>query len=133
VTRPGSSTRYGSLFGIVGACLVSIAFVFRFTGIPSWIPPALLVRVGIASPFTGMTRSFVALASGHLVDSFRWHPLGPLIFVACAIAPMAMVWSWRYGRIAWIGRLLTSPSVWIGAALAFAAVWVRQIVVLSPR
>lgn len=33
-------------------------------------------------PFCGMTRSFVALAHGHLVAALRFHPAGPLLFVA---------------------------------------------------
>jgi hypothetical protein len=36
-------------------------------------------------PFCGMTRSFVALAHGDIAASVRFHPAGPLLFVAMAI------------------------------------------------
>jgi hypothetical protein len=36
----------------------------------------------IDCPFCGMTRSFVALAHGDLGASLRFHPAGPLLFVA---------------------------------------------------
>src|SRR6185295_17087267 len=35
-------------------------------------------------PFCGMTRSFVALAHGRLEAALRFHPAGPLLFVALA-------------------------------------------------
>jgi hypothetical protein len=36
-------------------------------------------------PLCGMTRSFVALAHGDLAASIRFHPAGPLLFVAMAV------------------------------------------------
>ena len=100
--------------------LVALAFVFASTGIPAWIPPAPLVRLGIASPLTGMTRSFVALASGHIARAFALHPLGPLVFAACLAAPVLAIRPVALGARFW----------WCVAAL-FAIVWVRQILVFS--
>jgi hypothetical protein len=37
---------------------------------------------GLDCPFCGMTRSFVALAHGQVAAAFRFHPAGPLLFVA---------------------------------------------------
>ena len=37
---------------------------------------------GVSCPFCGMTRSFVALAHGDLGASLRFHPAGPILFVA---------------------------------------------------
>ena len=39
---------------------------------------------GVACPFCGMTRSFVALAHGELGAALRFHPAGPLLFSAMA-------------------------------------------------
>jgi hypothetical protein len=45
----------------------------------------------IDCPFCGMTRSFVALAHGDVAGAFRFHPAGPLLFVAMAVALVALV------------------------------------------
>ena len=37
---------------------------------------------GIDCPMCGMTRSFVALAHGHVREAFAFHAAGPLLFVA---------------------------------------------------
>jgi hypothetical protein len=100
--------------------LVALAFLFARTGIPSWIPPALLVRLGVASPLTGMTRSFVSLASGRVAKAFWWHPLGPLVFATCLGSPLL-------GR--YIAKL--GPRFWWCVAAMFAIVWIRQILMFS--
>jgi len=94
--------------------------VFASTGIPSWIPPAPLVRFGIASPFTGMTRSFVALASGHLERAFELHPLGPLVFAACLASPLIA-----------LRPVHVSGRLWWCVGAVFALAWIRQIVVFG--
>lgn len=40
---------------------------------------------GVDCPMCGMTRSFVAFAHGDLGAAFRFHPAGPLLFVAMAV------------------------------------------------
>lgn len=85
-------------FGVFGAALIALAFVFAATGIPRWIPPALLVRLGLPSPLTGMTRSFVTVASGDLLRAFAAHPLGPPLFVFCLALPVIAACSWARGR-----------------------------------
>jgi hypothetical protein len=100
--------------------LVALAFVFASTGIPAWIPPAPLVRLGIASPLTGMTRSFIALVSGHVLRAFTLHPLGPLVFAACLVVPV---------RPLLLARLAGSARFWWVVGGAFALVWIRQILV----
>jgi hypothetical protein len=42
-------------------------------------------------PFCGMTRSFVALAHGNLGAALRFHPAGPLLFLAMAVFVVAVV------------------------------------------
>lgn len=112
-------------FGAIGAALVAAAFAFASTGIPSWIPPAASMRFGVPSPLTGMTRSFVALASGDIAAAFAWHPFGPLVFAACIAAPIIGAVSWVRGeRLAATG-LLRRRVLWVVVAAAFAAAWVR--------
>lgn len=109
----------------LGATLVGLAVLFCLTGIPAWIPAAPLTIAGIASPLSGMTRSFVAMASGDVGAAFAWHPLGPPCFVACAAAPVLVVARVR------LPRPLATRAFATGLAAVFAAAWVRQIAVLG--
>lgn len=80
---------------------------------------------------TGMTRSFVALASGHVAHAFAWHPLGPLAFAACAVMPFVATASWIAGhRLGWVDRLVTSPASWWTFSAIVGVGWIRQLVVL---
>lgn len=45
---------------------------------------------GVDCPMCGMTRSFVALAHGDVGAAFRFHPAGPLLFVAMAALVVAV-------------------------------------------
>jgi len=119
-------------FGLLGAALLAAAGLFAARGIPAWIPPALLVRVGVASPFTGMTRSFVALASGNLRRAFLFHPLGPPLFGLCAGAAVVAIVSWVRGRrLDFLERHLRRRSVWLVAGVVISIVWIRQILVFG--
>jgi hypothetical protein len=115
---------------MMAASLLVMARVFATTGVPAWIPPALTVRLGVPSPLTGMTRSFVALASGHIGRAFGLHPLGPFVVAACVAGSVIAVASWVHGkRFSALARLASNRSLWYCVAAAFAAVWIRQILV----
>lgn len=117
--------------GSLGALAVVLGAVFAVTGIPSWIPTAPVVHLGVASPTTGMTRSFVALVSGDPARAFVLHPLGPLAFAACIAMPAIAVASWiRGARFVVVSRLLHSTAAWLCVGAVLAAAWVRQIVVM---
>lgn len=117
--------------GAMGLGLVVLAFLFAATGIPP-LPPAILVHLGVASPLSGMTRSFVALAGGDPLAAFGWHPLGPLCFAAGAGAAVVAALSWIRGRrLDALARRLAHRWVWGVVALAFAGAWARQIVFLG--
>lgn len=123
--------RFEVPLGILGAGLVGLAALFAVAGIPNWIPPALTVRFGIPSPLTGMTRSFVATASGDIAAAFLWHPLGPPAFAACVATPMVALASWvRARRFATLSRWLSSRKLWVALAFLTVLVWSRQIVAL---
>ena len=71
------------------ACLLQINDGGRVDA--SWLPfdslPPMCgsrALLGIECPGCGLTRSFVALASGDLSESFRFHRLGWLMFLATA-------------------------------------------------
>jgi hypothetical protein len=117
--------------GLLGASLVACAFAFAVFGIPP-LPPAPMLLLGVPSPLTGMTRSFVALAHGDVARSFAMHPLGPLCFGACVVAAISFALSLRtHERPKIVDRIVRLPySGWIAAA-AFMIVWVRQIAVFG--
>lgn len=118
-------------FGLLGGALVACAFAFALFGTPP-LPPGAMVALGVPSPLTGMTRSFVALANGDVMRSFAMHPLGPLCFVACVIATANGVRHVISGRrVVLVRRAIGLPyAPWLLAA-AFAVVWIRQIVVFG--
>jgi len=74
-----------------------------------------------------MTRSWNALARGHVSESVRFHPLGPLTFVgalAVAVAPPGAV----------DRALKRYPGAVAVFGFAWTAVWIGRIVVgLRPR
>ena len=51
--------------------LPSICLFYHLTGLPC--------------PGCGLTRSFVFLGHGHFYDALHWHPLGPAVFLLCAL------------------------------------------------
>jgi hypothetical protein len=108
------------------------AGLFAVAGIPSWMPPAASLGLGIPSPLSGMTRSVVALARGDLTASFHWHPLGPLVLVGVVLTAIVGWWLalTETSLPRWAG-FLSSRRAWLVLASAFAAVWIRQIVVLG--
>ena len=129
VLRPRTSL--DTWFGLLGGALIACALLFAAFGTPP-LPRGPMVAFGVPSPLTGMTRSFVALAGGHVTHAFALHPLGPLCFVACVVAVVNLAIERRHGRrAAIVRRALDVPyAPWL-LALAFGAVWVRQIVVFS--
>ncbi len=40
---------------------------------------------GLPCPGCGLTRSFVSMGHGLFMESYRWHPLGPVLFVMAII------------------------------------------------
>lgn len=116
---------------IVGATLIALAFVFAHAGTPPWLAPGLLPRLGLASPLSGMTRSFVALARGDVGAAFSWHPLGPFVFAACVAAVVGGIGNAITGWLPGHRSILRRAALWYGVAACFVIVWARQVVVLS--
>jgi hypothetical protein len=117
--------------GALGLSLLTCAALFAALGTPP-LPPAPMVVLGVPSPLTGMTRSFVAVAEGRLTDAFVLHPLGPLCFAACALAAVSLtVTAARGRRPAAVERIVALPHRGVIVAASFLAAWVRQIVVFG--
>jgi hypothetical protein len=75
---------------------------------------------GRPCPTCGMTRSWNALARGHVRDSVGYHPLGP---VALAVASLAVVAPNALNRPAF-----HSPMVIVPVAAAWLATWAIRFV-----
>lgn len=115
--------------GALALTVLAAGAVFAVSGIPAWIPPALSVRFGLASPLTGMTRSVVALMRGDVAGAFGWHPLGPLVVVAAVAVVTVAAVAWVRGRrLAGLASVVRARWLWYTAGAVTAAVWVRQIV-----
>ena len=82
--------------------------------------------LGVDCPFCGMSRSFVALAHGHLGAALSFHPAGPLLFVAMLLAVAAILVAALRGARPLSLRpsfLQAMNSVALGSVLAGAARW----------
>lgn len=121
--------------GVLAVGLLAVAAALALTGaggLPG-APEALLLKVGLASPLTGMTRSFIATIQGDLARAIYFHPLGPLCVLACLIAAANLaVITIRGERLALLDRLVRIRASWLAVAAVFVAVWARQILVFSP-
>lgn len=81
--------------------LPSICLFYHLTGLPC--------------PGCGLTRSFVCLGHGRLLEALHWHPLGPAIFFL-----FALLWL-RCGLFYWRGVTLLPLSPRTSARLSCAA------------
>ena len=69
---------------LVGVYVLSFALPVpggdgRILGLPTVCP--FNHMTGLPCPGCGLTRAFVSIAHGHLVDAVRWHALSPLMFL----------------------------------------------------
>ncbi|AFZ48363.1 hypothetical protein Cyast_2417 [Cyanobacterium stanieri PCC 7202] len=77
---------YGRSLGLVafGFPIVA-AYFFNITEQQSPFNCLFLKFVGIPSPGCGLTRSFLAITNGRLLESFSYNLLGPFLFCFCLI------------------------------------------------
>lgn len=77
---------YGRSLGLVFFCLpIFASYFFSFTETKSPFSCLFLKFVGIPSPGCGLTRSFLAMTNGNLLESFSYNLLGPFLFIFCVI------------------------------------------------
>ncbi len=77
---------------------------------------------GLPCPGCGLTRSFVCLGHEQFLESLHWHPLGPAIFLLCALLWLRCGLYYLRG-VTWLRvppRTLSRLSVAGGAALLLA-------------
>jgi hypothetical protein len=77
-----------------GLALVALALA-------GWVPPlppCPLRMLGLACPFCGLTRSFLALARGRVLEALAQNPAGPLLFLAVLVALPFLLYSCLTGR-----------------------------------
>lgn len=75
-------------WGILGGCALPVAGAYAHAqgiSIPLLACP-LKWMTGVPCPTCGMTRSFLALAQGHLEQSLTYHLFGPLLFIGFVVA-----------------------------------------------
>ena len=73
--------------------------------------------MGFVCPGCGLTRSVIALLSGHFAESVGWHPMGVLV-VLWAVN----LWWFRKFKFSDAGRKMVSHAVLIG----FFVPWIIQ-------
>lgn len=77
-------------WGAVAACVLAVPLFLSRTRLSG--PPCLFrLSTGLPCPGCGMTRSLIALWHGDLLTSFRYHPLGPPLFLFCALLLAALL------------------------------------------
>jgi len=76
----------------------------------------------------GMTRSFLAMGGLQIGEAFRFHPLGPVVYLAAVLSVLALSWSvFRKRRIMFhIERQTRGGLLRFGSALIVGA-WVLKL------
>lgn len=132
-TRPNDAV-YHWIYLILAAIVLALSFILfiRPDGMRVALPwmdvtlpeSCTFKRVfGFGCPGCGLTRSFICLAHGRLVDAWTYNPAGPLFFliVAGQIPYRALqIWRIRTKQEPWRGDKFTMSTIWILlAALVF--------------
>lgn len=115
---PGERATFLSLSAVflVSALLPMPGVDGRIAHLPSICP--FHHFTGLPCPGCGLTRAFVCLGHGQLVESLHWHPLGWLVYgVGAALWARAGV-SWLLGRsVLPFSRERVSQMSWLGASV----------------
>ena len=82
---------------------------------------------GLPCPGCGLTRSCVDLLHGNLVDSIRWHPLGPITVVAAVLLVLG-----AHRRFPGLMERLKSPAVLGAIAAVWIVVWLIRLPTFQP-
>ena len=72
----------------------------RIAHLPTVCP--FYTLTGLPCPGCGLTRAFVCLGHGQVVQSLHWHPLGLVLYGACVCMWAVRGWEWaRAAPTAW--------------------------------
>jgi hypothetical protein len=89
----------------------------RILHLPSICPFNALT--GLPCPGCGLTRAFVCIAHGHLLEAVHWHPLAPVVFMAGIVALVDNAARWSTGRSLFPDAPRWRSRVYWGAAVVF--------------
>lgn len=104
-------------------CLLTIFLLARFRA-PEQIlfPPCMFKTITGLSCFTcGMTHSFHALAQGQIIESFRYHLMGPFLFLVFAFLLLKWTVELIKRRLIRIEVDRTAAKI---TAILFFSIWV---------
>ena len=90
--RRFSISREGELLSL-GVIILGVSFLYPLVeGFVSRVTPGCLFHriTGIPCLLCGMTRSMAATSQGHLVEAFRFHLLGPPLFLLVVVVTAAL-------------------------------------------
>jgi len=102
-------------------------------------PPCLFkMMLHLPCPGCGMTRSLKAIWLGHFTTAFRYHPLGPVLFVLCTVLLLSALLQKPLAstRVAFPvyslhSRLMLPRTLYIITALMLGAWLMRLIFIFS--
>ncbi len=103
--REISST--ATLNRVAGASLILLVLLISIFVNPERVRlPVCIFRkiTGHSCPACGLTRSFYAISHFHLLDSFRFHLMGPLIYFALIVLFIKFIFEILSGREIKIGK-----------------------------
>ena len=114
---------------ILGATGLAAAGAMAAFGLPSIDLHGPLHRMGIMDPLCGGTRAARLTAQGHLLEAWRYNPLGIFATIGAAFAVARLVVGvafrrWLYVRVAWTPRRIRLALAVL--ALATVALEIRQ-------
>ncbi len=116
---------HAGLFALVSLWLVYTRLFSALQGAHLTLPACpFYALTGHPCPFCGGTRAYAAMWRGDVVAAARYHPLGPLFFVATFAVAGYALWGWATGRRVLV-RLAKGQwrALAAAAALALAVSW----------
>lgn len=124
-SQAGPRGEAAGLFGLLGLWLVYTRFFQVLQGAHLTLPPCpFYALTGHPCPFCGGSRSYAAMWRGDVVSAFRYHPLGPLLFVATFAALAVAGWAVVSGRRL---HVHVPRAVWASVGLALAVSWALKL------
>jgi uncharacterized protein DUF2752 len=84
---------------------------------------------GHPCPLCGGTRSYASMWQGDIAAAARYHPLGPLLFVATFVAAGVLAALLASGRTVRL-TLAAEQRIYLGAGAVFVVVWLFRLAFL---
>ncbi len=114
------------VLGFTGACVLLATFIFAHSQLHG--PPCLFrTFLHLPCPGCGMTRSLISLWHADPAVSFRYHPMGILIFSGCILSVTAsLIYAlcppWRKG-VERFSELIIHPRLTMAGLVMLIAIW----------